>query len=96
MTASISHLPLTTTPTRADDDRVEVRRDVLLQHLQAAIGAATDAASELDQLRSPAIDDVEITDGRDGRDMAAHIDVAIRGLRAAWAVGHTVFDGAAL
>jgi hypothetical protein len=82
------------------DEQVIASRDALLSSLTAAIEAATDAAHRLDQLRSPGVGDEGIAAGRDGRDMAAHVDTAIRGLRAAWAVGHTVFvfvfDGSAL
>lgn len=98
MSASISHLPISPADREpipewvlAHEEEVIARRCALRQHLAASLDAMTAAAAELDALRSPAVDDIELAEGRDGRDLAAHIDGAIRGVRAAAAVAHMVF-----
>lgn len=73
-----------------DEEALELRGELLAQ-LSAALNSLQRAGDVLDRLRSPAVHDVEVAEGRDGRDMAAHIDGGIRGLRAAYAVAHMVF-----
>lgn len=73
-----------------NEEALELRGE-LLAALSQALGALQRAGEALDRLRSPGVYDVEVAEGRDGRDMAAHIDGGIRGLRAAYAVAHMVF-----
>lgn len=74
------------------DDAVTAKRAELLIHLTYGIRVMEHAAELLDDLRSGAAEDVELVDGRDGRDCAAHLDAAIRTARAAYAVLHVVFE----
>ncbi len=78
-----------------DDDIVAVRAD-LLTRINTALEALDGAATALEMLQSPGGYDVEVAEGRDGRDIAAHLDGAVRGLRAAYAVAHMVFAKEAL
>ena len=50
------------------------------------------AAELLADLRNGAAEDAELVDGRDGRDVAAHLDASVRTGRAAYAVLHCVFE----
>lgn len=74
------------------DDAVTAKRAELLTHLTYGIRVLEHAAELLDDLRSGAAEDVELVDGRDGRDCAAHLDAAVRTARAAYAVLHVVFE----
>ena len=73
------------------DDAVTAKRAELLTHLTYGI-RVEHAAELLDDLRSGAAEDVELVDGHDGRDCAAHLDAAVRTARAAYAVLHIVFE----
>jgi signal recognition particle GTPase len=50
------------------------------------------AATALEQLRSHQRYDIELVDGRDGRDIASFLDDSIRYGRAAYAVVHMIVD----
>ena len=79
----------------AHDDHAEMISQVrgqLLADLAAGTQAMERAATGIAQLRSDAIHDVELVDGRDGRDLATFIDDSIRLGRAAYAVMHAVID----
>ena len=73
-------------------ERIGETRSHLLAHISAAVKALQNATRTLEQLRSNSVYDVEFTDGRDGRDVAAFLDDSIRNTRAAYAVVHTVID----
>lgn len=75
-----------------EDQIIDIRAD-LLTHLAAGLAELTRAAAALDQLRTPGIYDVELAEGRDGRDAAARIDGTIRDARAVYAVLQMVFAG---
>ncbi len=77
----------------AHENQVMDRRAAVLEHLEAGLGALARAAAVLDELRQPATMDNELSYGRDGRDTAALIDVAIRDGRSAFAVLQMVFAG---
>lgn len=53
------------------DDEVTAKRSELLTHLTYGIRVMEHAAELLDDLRSGAAEDVELVEGRDGRDCAA-------------------------
>jgi hypothetical protein len=98
MSASVSHLNIAGAAQLPGPERITAReeqvldgRGALLAHLADGLEAIAAAAAELDALRSPAVYDLDLAEGRDGRDVAAHIDGAIRGIRAAAAVAHMVF-----
>ncbi|MCW1959847.1 MAG: hypothetical protein KIH64_015140 [Mycobacterium sp.] len=74
------------------DDELTAKRSELLTHLTYGIRVMEHAAELLDDLRSGAAEDVELVEGRDGRDCAAHLDAAVRTARAAYAVLHVVFE----
>ena len=61
-------------------------------HLTYGLRTITHAAELLDDLRGGAAEDVELVDGRDGRDVAAHLDASVRSARAAYALLHCVFE----
>jgi len=73
-------------------DEVAGRRAALLAHLTYGLRTISHAAELLDDLRGGAAEDVELVDGRDGRDVAAHLDASVRSARAAYAVLHCVFE----
>jgi len=75
-----------------DDIIVDLRAD-LLTHLSNGLAAITRAAAVLDELRSPGLYDVELAEGRDGRDVAARADGIVRDIRAAYAVLQMNFAG---
>jgi hypothetical protein len=74
------------------EEAIAAKRAQLLTHLTYGIRVMEHAAELLDDLRSGAAEDVELVDGRDGRDVAAHLDASVRSARAAYAVLHCVFD----
>ena len=75
------------------DDYIVDRRADLLTHLSNGLAELTKAAAVLDELRAPGIYDVELAEGRDGRDVAARTDGIIREIRAAYAVLQMNFAG---
>jgi hypothetical protein len=78
-----------------DEDLTEQRdqtRAQLLTDLSAGINAIQRAAVTLEQLRGGHVYDIELVDGRDGRDIASFIDDSIRCGRAAYAVIHMITD----
>lgn len=79
-------------PYAEHEDAVSEKRAELLTHLTYGIRVIEHALELLDDLRSGAAEDVELADGRDGRDIAAHLDASVRTARAAYAVLHVVFE----
>ena len=75
-----------------EDNIIDLRVD-LLAHLSTGLSELTKAAGVLDELRAPGVYDVDLAEGRDGRDVAARIDHGIRELRAAYAVLQMTFAG---
>jgi pyruvate dehydrogenase complex dehydrogenase (E1) component len=73
-------------------ERIGETRSQSLEHMAAGIQALQRATATFEQLRSTAIYDVELVEGRDGRDVATFLDDSIRHARAAYAVVHTVID----
>jgi hypothetical protein len=71
------------------DENIEHVRAQLLADVTDALHRLERATTHLDALR--AVDD-EFAAGRDGRDIHAHLDGAIRRARAAYAVAHMVAD----
>ena len=79
-------------PYAAHEDEVADKRAELLTHLSYGIRVFEHAAELLADLRNGAAEDAELVDGRDGRDVAAHLDASVRTGRAAYAVLHCVFE----
>lgn len=75
------------------EDRIIDLRVGLLTRLSAGLAEFAAAAEMLDELRAPGLYDVELAEGRDGRDVAARIDGAICDARSAYAVLQMVFAG---
>ena len=78
-----------------DDDHTEMisqARGQVLTELAAGLKALARAGAGVAELRGGALDDVELVQGRDGRDVATFIDDSIRLGRAAYAVMHAVID----
>ncbi len=75
-----------------DEHLIDLRAD-LLTHLSAGLTELARAAAVLEELRAPAVYDVELAEGRDGRDAAARLDGTIRDARATYAVLQMVFAG---
>lgn len=75
-----------------EDHIVGLRVD-LLTHLSSGLAELTKAAAVLDELRAPGVYDVELAEGRDGRDVAARTDSIIREIRASYAVLQMNFAG---
>ncbi|MCV7010092.1 hypothetical protein [Mycobacterium gordonae] len=73
-------------------ERIGETRGQLLAHIAAGIESLQSAADTLDRLCSNTIYDADFIDGRDGRDVAAFLDEAIRNARATYAVVHAVID----
>ncbi|BBZ15350.1 hypothetical protein [Mycobacterium branderi] len=67
-------------------------RSELLADLAAGISAMQRAAATLEHLRSNHLHDIELIEGRDGRDVASFLDDSVRFGRAAYAVVHMVID----
>ncbi len=74
------------------DEAVLELRGQLLADLAEGLDTVQRAADALDRLRSSEVEDVALAQGRDGRDIACHIDGSIRGLRAAYAVAQVLFS----
>ena len=75
-----------------EDNIIGLRVD-LLAHLSNGLSELTKAAAVLDELRAPGVYDVDLAEGRDGRDVAARTDSVIREIRAAYAVLQMTFAG---
>jgi hypothetical protein len=73
-------------------ERISEIRGQLLADMAAGIQAMQRATATLNQLRSNTIHDIELVEGRDGRDVAAFLDDSIRYGRAAYAVVHAIID----
>jgi hypothetical protein len=76
-------------PAYIDDDlavQLGKARTQLITDLAAGINAIQRAATALERLRSNYLYDVELVEGRDGRDIASLVDDSIRYGRAAYAV----------
>jgi hypothetical protein len=89
-------LPLSAACRPADYDEhtetISKARAQVLADLAEGLGALERAAAGVIQLRSGALHDIELTDGRDGRDVSTSLDDCIRLGRAAYAVLHAVID----
>jgi hypothetical protein len=78
-----------------DDEQAEMisqARGQVLDQLAAGLEALKRAGDGIAELRSNAVHDVDLVDGRDGRDLATFIDDSIRFGRAAYAVMHAIID----
>ena len=64
----------------------------VLAELADGLKALQRAGDGIAELRSNAVHDVELVEGRDGRDVATFIDDSIRLGRAAYAVMHAIID----
>ena len=76
-------------PDVIDDAQISRTRASMMAALADAVTAHELAAEHLDALRGP-LCDLDLSDSRDGHDLAAHIDTAIRCGRAAYAVLHAI------
>jgi hypothetical protein len=76
-------------PDVIDDAHISRTRESLMAALADAVTAHERAAEHLDSLRGP-LCDLDLSDSRDGHDLVAHIDTAIRSGRAAYAVLHAI------
>ena len=87
-------LPTDDEPNGYDDhtEMISQARGQVLTELAAGLKALQRAAAGVAELRSNALHDVELVDGRDGRDLATFIDDSIRFGRAAYAVMHAIID----
>ena len=87
-------LPTDDEPNGYDDhtEMISQARGQVLTELAAGLKALQRAAAGVAELRSNAVHDIELVDGRDGRDLATFIDDSIRFGRAAYAVMHTIID----
>lgn len=74
------------------DERISQIRGQLLTELTAGVGAMQRAAVTLEQLRGTQLCDLELVDGRDGRDIAVLVEDSIRYGRAAYTVMHAIID----
>jgi hypothetical protein len=79
-------------PDLEHQDLITNARACFLAELAAGLRSLERAAATLGQLRGPRLADIELVDGRDGRDIATHLDNCIRQGRAAYAVMHAVID----
>ena len=68
-----------------EDIIVDLRAD-LLTHLTNGLAEIAKAAAVLEELRGPGVYDVELAEGRDGRDVTVRTDGITREIRAAYAV----------
>ena len=73
-------------------DAVITTRAELLAHLSYAIRVLQHCCDLVDDLRGAGADDAELVEGRDGQDVAAHLEASVRTARAAYAVLHCVFE----
>ena len=76
-------------PDVIDDAHISRTRTSMIAALADAVTAHELAADHLGSLRGP-LCDWDLSDSRDGHDLAAHIDTAIRCGRAAYAVLHAI------
>lgn len=84
---------MTSTPILADRDaHIAQSRHTLLAELTAAVESLHRAADTLSALRGPQLYDIDLVDGRDGRDIATFLDDGLRYVRAAYAVVHIIAD----
>ena len=75
-----------------EDIIVDSRADLLTQ-LCNGLTEIAKAAAVLDELRGPGIYDVDLAEGRDGRDVAARTEGILREIRASYAVLQMNFAG---
>jgi len=87
-------LPTDDEPNGYDDhtEMISQARGQVLTELAAGLKVLQRAAAGVAELRSNAVHDIELVDGRDGRDLATFIDDSIRFGRAAYAVMHAIID----
>jgi hypothetical protein len=79
-------------PDLEHEDLISQTRGYFLASLAEGISALESSAVLLTRLRGPQLADVELVEGRDGRDLATMLDDCIRHGRAAYAVMHAVID----
>ena len=84
--------PIIGDPYADHEDAVADKRAELLSHLTYAIRVLQHSCDLVTELRGKETDDAELIEGRDGRDVAAHLDASVRTARAAFAVLHCVFE----
>jgi len=91
---SLHTLPTGHEPSGYDEhaEMISQARGRVLDQLVAGLEALKRAGDGIAELRSNAVHDVELVDGRDGRDLATFIDDSIRFGRAAYAVMHAIID----
>ena len=87
-------LPTDDEPNGYDDhtEMISQAGGQVLTELAAGLKALQRAGAGVAELRGGVLDDVELVDGRDGRDAATFIDDSIRFGRAAYAVMHAIID----
>jgi hypothetical protein len=87
-------LPTGQDPTGYDEhaEMISQARAQVLAQLAAGLKALQSAGTGIAELRSNALYDVELVEGRDGRDLTTFIDDSIRFGRAAYAVMHAIID----
>ena len=73
-------------------EMISQARGQVLTELAAGLKALQRAGAGVADLRGGVLDDVELIQGRDGRDVATFIDDSVRLGRAAYAVLHAVID----
>jgi hypothetical protein len=73
-------------------EMISQARGQVLEELAAGLKALERADAGIARLRSNAVYDVELVEGRDGRDLGTFIDDSIRFGRAAYAVMHAIID----
>lgn len=74
------------------EDAVADKRAELISHLTYAIRVLQHSSDLVTELRGSDTGDVELIEGRDGRDVTAHLEASVRTARAAFAVLHCVFE----
>lgn len=77
----------------AREDTILVKRAEVLARIDSGLEELYKAAEVVDMLRAPELYDVELAEGRDGRDVAARLDTAIRDARSAYAELQMRFTG---
>jgi hypothetical protein len=91
---TLQTLPTGYAPSSYDEhaEMISQARGQVLDELAAGLKALERANAGIAELRSNAVHDIELVEGRDGRDLATFIDDSIRLGRAAYAVMHAIID----
>ena len=92
-------MTLHTLPTDCEPNGYDERTEMISQacgqvltELAAGLKALQRTGAGVAELRGGALDDLELVQGRDGRDVATFIDDSIRLGRTAYAVMHAIID----